>query len=62
LGRNNQSFFQAVDSKFNIRNVMVGPFDLEAGTFANGHTQHDNAPALCDRFPVEVLERIKRNG
>jgi hypothetical protein len=37
LGTNDQSFFQAVDSKLNIRNVMVGPFDLEAGTFAKRH-------------------------
>jgi len=28
LGRNDQSFFQAVDSELNIRDVMVGPFDL----------------------------------
>ena len=38
LGRDSQSFFQAIDSKFKVRNVMVGPFDFETGTFAGGHT------------------------
>ncbi len=27
-----QSFFQAVDANFNVRDVFVGPFDLETRT------------------------------
>jgi hypothetical protein len=33
MTQTDQSFFQAVDAKFNIRDVLVGPFDLKTCTF-----------------------------
>lgn len=39
MGRTEQSFFQAVDTTLNVRDVLVGPFDLETGTFANWHSE-----------------------
>jgi hypothetical protein len=37
IGPTDQSFFQAVNAKFNVRDVLVSPFDLETGTFAGRH-------------------------
>ncbi|WP_353073321.1 hypothetical protein [Tunturiibacter gelidiferens] len=39
MSRNDQSFFQAVNARFKIRNVFVGPFDLEMRTSAVRHAE-----------------------
>jgi hypothetical protein len=43
MARDHQTFFQAVDSRFNVRNVMVGPCDLVTGSFVN-HISENHAP------------------
>jgi hypothetical protein len=44
MGLNCQSFFQAIDAPLKVRNVMVGSFDLETGTFADRHS--NNLPCV----------------
>jgi hypothetical protein len=38
MSATDQSFFQKVNTPLQVRNVMVGPFDLETCTFADRHS------------------------
>lgn len=38
IGSTYQSVLQDADCAFGFRNVLIGPFDLESGTFVGGHS------------------------